>query len=371
MTAVGVGLWAAITIAVAGPATSAEYLPLYVAQSEGYFAQEKLEVTLTTERSESDAALALARGRADIAATSLDAAYRVGHIKGAVPPLLFGLTAAPPVAILVSPSHQETVRSPRDLRGQPVGLPGVGTPEQAMLATILVRAGVKVHHVPLRSFSNRALAGALEQGEVAAAVMADPWVTRLVDESVAVRGAAEGEPRAEMAVRGAAEGEPRAEMAVRGAAEGEPRAEKTAVSILVDLRTRSDAARWLGAETVHAALFVRADSVVGEQDLVALARALLRAVARISEAPAETLAAGLPASVIGQPGDFALRVAGARQSYLPRGRVTEDMLKASVVQARERTEMPAAVNLPWWRWSPLLLTRPLERATVASPPPAR
>ncbi len=357
MTAVGVGLWAAITIAVAGPATSAEYLPVYVAQSEGYFAQEKLDVTLTTERSESDAALALARGRVDIAATSLDAAYRVGHINGALPPLLFGLTAAAPVAILVSPSHQETVRSPRDLRGQPVGLPGVGTPEQAMLATILVRAGVKVHHVPLRSFSNRALAGALEQGEVAAAVMADPWITRLVDE-VVVRGAAGGEPRAEKS-------------AVRGAAGGEPRAEKPAVSILVDLRTRSDAARWLGAETVHAALFVRADSVVGEQDLVALVRALLRAVARISDVPAETLAAGLPASVIGQPGDFALRVAGARQSYLPRGRVTEDMLKASVVQARERTEMPAAVKLPWWRWSSLLLTRPLERAAAASPPPVR
>jgi len=369
MTAAGLGLWAAITIAVAGPATSPEYLPLFVAQSEGYFAQEKLEVTLTIERSESDAAQAMARGRADIAATSLDAAYRVGHVKGALPLLLFGLTAAPPVAILVSPGHKETVRSPRDLRGQPVGLPGVGTPEQAMLATILARAGVKIHHVPLRSFSNRALAGALEQGEVAAAVMADPWVTRLVD--VAVRGAAEGEPRAEVAVRGAAEGEPRAEVAVRGAAEGEPRAEKNAVSILVDLRTRSDAARWLGAETVHAALFLRADAAVGEQDQVALAKALLRAVARVSGAPAETLAAGLPASVIGQPGDFALRVAGARQIYLPRGRVTEDMLKASVRQARERVEMPAAVKLPWFRWSPLLLTGPLERATVAGEPPPR
>ena len=120
MTAAGLGLWAAITIAVAGPATSPEYLPLYVAQSEGYFAQEKLEVTLTTERSESDAAQAMARGRADVAATSLDAAYRVGHVKGTLPPLLFGLTAAPPVAILVSPGHKETVRSPRDLRGQPV-----------------------------------------------------------------------------------------------------------------------------------------------------------------------------------------------------------------------------------------------------------
>jgi ABC-type nitrate/sulfonate/bicarbonate transport system substrate-binding protein len=339
MTAVGLGLWAAITIAVAGPATSPEYLPLFVAQSEGYFAQEKVEVTLTIERSESDAARAMAQGRADIAATSLDAAYRVGHVKGALPPLLFGLTAAPPVAILVSPSHKETLHSPRDLRGQPVGLPGVGTPEQAMLTTILARAGVKIHHVPLRSFSNRALSGALEQGEVAAAVMADPWVTRLVEDKVAVRGAAEGEPRAEK------------------------------IAMLVDLRTRVDAARWLGAETVYAALFVRADSAVGEEDLTALARALLRAVARVSDTPAETLAAGLPAAVIGPPGDFALRVAGARQSYLPRGLVTGDMLKVSVAQARERTEMPAAVRLPWFRWSPLLLTGPLERATVALPPP--
>jgi hypothetical protein len=222
-----------------------------------------------------------------------------------------------------------------------VGLPGVGTPEQAVLATILARGGVKIHHVPLRSFSNRALAGALEQGEVAAAVMTDPWVTRLVED-----------------------------VAVRGAAEGEPRAEKIA-TILVDLRTRSDAARWLGAETVHAALFLRADSAVAEQDLVALAKAVLRAVARVSDAPVEALAAGLPASVIGRPGDFALRVAGARQIYLPSGRVTEDTLKASLRQARERVEMPSAVKLPWFRWSPLLLTGPLERAVAASLPPAR
>lgn len=341
MTAAGLGLWAAITIAVAGPATSPEYLPLYVAQSEGYFAQEKVDVTLTSERSENDAAQAMARGRADIAATSLDAAYRLGHVKGALPRLLFGLTAAPPVAILVSPAHTDTVRTPRDLRGQPVGLPGVGTPEQAMLTTILSRAGVRIHQVPLRSFSNRALAGALEKGEVAAAVMPDPWITQLAEEVV-----------------------------VRGAAEGEPSAEKKA-TILVDLRTRSDAARWLGAETVHAALFVRADAVVSEQDLVALSRALLRAVTRVSEAPAEALAAGLPAAVTGQPADFALRVAGARQSYLPRGRVTEDMLKASLTQARERIDLPAAVKLPWFRWSPLLLTGPLERAAAAGEPPPR
>ena len=323
MTAAGVVLWAAITIAVAGPATSPEYLPLHVAEADGYFAQEALEVTLKVERSEADAAQALARGRADLAATSLDAAFRLGHVSGAPPLLLFGLTAAPPVALLVSPHHRDSVRSPVDLRGQMVGLPGVGTPEQAVLSTILARAGVKVHHVPLRTFSNRGLAGALEQGEVAAGVMADPWVTRLAQDDRA--------------------------------------------GILADLRTRSDAARWLGAETVHAALFVRADRRPGDQELAALCRALLRAVARVGEAPAEALAAGLPASVTGQRDDFALRVAGARQSYLPGGRVTEEVIKSSLAQARERSPLPAAVKLPWWRWPSFLLGGPLEQAAEGSP----
>jgi len=322
-----VGLWAAITIAVAGPATSPEYLPLQVAQAEGYFAQEKLDVTLTFERNEGDAARALARGQADIAATSLDTAYRQGHVAGAPPTLFFGLTAAAPVAILVSPNHKDTVRAPADLRGQPVGLPGAGTPEHAMLNAVLIRAGVKIHQVPLRSFSSRALESALARGEVAAGVMADPLITRMVEEQTG--------------------------------------------SILVDLRQRSDAARWLGAETVHGALFVRAGSALEEHDLTALARALLRAVARVTEATPESLLSVLPQPVTGQPADFRARLEGARQSYLPRGQVTDDMLKASINQARERAPFPSAVKLPWFSWSSLLLSAPLQRALEASSPPAR
>src|SRR5215470_2768860 len=142
MLTLGLGVWAAITIAVAGPPTSAEYLPVHVAQAEGYFAQEKLDVTLRIERSEGAAALALARGQADLVATSIDAAYGQGHVAGEPPLLLFGLTAAPPVAIVVSPSHRGSIRSLADLRGQPVGLPGAGTPEHATLISVLLRAGI-------------------------------------------------------------------------------------------------------------------------------------------------------------------------------------------------------------------------------------
>ena len=101
------------------------------------------------------------------------------------------------------------------------------------------------------------------------------------------------------------------------------------------------------------------------------AGSLSDAVAKVVETPAGALASILPASVTGGAEDFAVRVTGARQSYLPRGRVTEDMLKASLAQARERSPLPAAVKLPWWRWSPLLLTGLLERAAGAGESPPR
>jgi len=321
VTGLGVGLLAAITIAVAGPPTSPEYLPLQVARAEGYFTQENLDVVLKVERTEGDAARSLARGQADLAATSLDTAYRQGHVAGALPPLFFGLTAAAPVAILVSPNHKDTIHAPAELRGQPVGLPGAGTPEHVMLTAVLLHAGVKIHQVPLRSFSNRALEGALGRGEVAAGVMSDPLITRLVEDQTGF--------------------------------------------ILVDLRKRSDAARWLGAETVYAALFVRAGSTLDERELTALARALLRGVTRVTEATPEALMAVLPEPVTGSPADFRARLEGVRQSFLPRGLVTDEVLKASINQARARAAFPAVVKLPWFSWSSLLLGAPLQRALEA------
>ena len=319
MTGLGVGLLAAITIAVAGPSTSPEYLPLQVARAEGYFAQENLDVVLKIERTEGDAARALARGQADLAATSLDAAYRQGHVAGVPPPLLFGLTAAAPVAILVSPNHKDTIRAPAELRGQPVGLPGgAGTPEHVMLNAVLLHADVKIHQVPLRSFSSRALEGVLGRGEVAAGVMGDPLITRMAEDHTGF--------------------------------------------ILVDLRKRSDAARWLGAETVYAALFVRAGTTPDERELTALVRALLRGVTRVTEASPEALMSVLPEPVTGPLVDFRARLDGVRQSFLPRGQVSDEVLKASINQARARAAFPAVVKLPWFSWSSLLLSAPLQRA---------
>src|SRR3970040_1072245 len=101
-----------LTVAVSGPATSPEYLPLRVAHAEGYFAREGLAVTLRTTRAESGAAEALAQAQVDLAATTLQALLRFGpRLPGQTPRVVFGLTAAPPVALLVAGPHTAGVRS--------------------------------------------------------------------------------------------------------------------------------------------------------------------------------------------------------------------------------------------------------------------
>ena len=312
-------LQATLAISVAGPATSPEYLPLHVALAEGYFAEQNVDVHIETARAAPIAAQALSRGRVTLAATSLDAALSLGHSGGKPPRLVYGLTAAPPVVLLApsgSPIHEL-----RNLVGKTVGIPSPGTPEDVALGLLLARAAVRANQVAVESFGERGLAGAIESGAIAAAVMADPWATRLIEEGKAVA--------------------------------------------VADLREPREAARWLGEPTVHAGVFVGA-ARESPADLAALCRALLRAVDRIRTAPAEDLEARLPRVVTGTSDDFALRLRGTRDSYLRDGWVTTDMLAASLRLIRTRAPIPARVDMPF-RLSKLLLLEPLAEALGRRP----
>ncbi len=306
-----------LTISVAGPATSPEYLLLRLAEAEGYFAQENLNVSLQATRSESQTAEALARGQVNLAATSVDAALRLGHLDGAPPRLVFGLTAAPPVALLVPAAQKEAIRSLQDLAGKTVGIPSPGTPEHLMLLSLLAKTGLRLPQLTVQSYGDRGLASAIQSGQVAAAVVGDPWATRLVEEGGAV--------------------------------------------VLVDFRKRGEAARWFGEPAVHAALFTRADSTLGAAELAPLARALLKALERLRAATPEELVGRLAAAAVGPPTDFPLRLRGAREIFLPDGWVTEEMMAESVRLVQERAKLPIKVNIPRNK-SRLLLLEPLGEA---------
>lgn len=309
-------LQATLTIGVAGPATSPEYLPLRVADAAGYFKDEKLAVTLQGFRSSVNAAEALAGGRVDLAATTLDAALRVGHTRGVPPRLIFGLTAAPPVALVVPTARQGEIREVTDLEGKTVGITAPGTPEAEALSALLANAGVRPERVTTASFGERRLAQAVGADEVPAAVIGDPWLTRL-------------------------------------ARDGQ-------VTVVADLRKVADAGRWLGGEGVHAAVFLAPESRLRAADLEPVARALLRAVRLVQTASPVELAALLRGAAVAEADDFALRVEGARAAFLAGGHVTEAALEGGLEMAQARARLPAIVKLkPLER---LLFLEPLQQA---------
>lgn len=294
----------ALVFAVSGPPTSPEYLPVRVAEAEGYFAAEGLAITVKTTRAESGAAEAVAQGQADLAATTLEAILRFGLRATAsqAPRLVFGLTAAPPVALLVAGPHAEAVRSIEDISAMRVGVTTPGAPEHAWFGWLLARVGMSIAQVRVTSLGERGLVAAIDSGEVHVALVPEPMASQLLSQGRA--------------------------------------------KLLADFRTPLAASTSLGSSTVNAAIFARADRRAADRDLAGLARALKKAEQRIRTADARDLAGRLPTRVVGEPTDFEARLAASRGLYLPDGAVTPEQLQQTITIIRTHTPLPQSVKIP-------------------------
>ncbi|MGH7313463.1 MAG: ABC transporter substrate-binding protein [Candidatus Rokuibacteriota bacterium] len=311
----------AFSVAVSGPPTSPEYLPLRVAQAEGYFSREGLSVTLKTTRSEVGAAEALAQGQVDAAATSLEALLRFGPRQPQQRArLVLGLTAAPAVALLVAARLADTVRSVDKLVGLRIGVTAPGAPEQAWLTAVLERGGLKPSEVDIVSLGSRGLASAIARGDVQAGLIHEPLASQLL-----------GEGRA---------------------------------AVLADLRSPDAVRHALGDVTVNAAVFVRTDRRPHDRVLTAFARAMLAAQRRLATAHASTLAERLPGGVVGLPEEFARRLEAARTLYLIDTVVEPEQVSRTIELIRARLPLAAAVRIP--KAAELLHTGPLRQA-IQSP----
>jgi len=291
-----------LTLAVSGPATSPEYLPIWVAAADGHFNRQGLRVTLRMTRSEVGAAEALAQSQVDLAATSLEALLRFGIRDGQNPRLLLGLTAAPPAALVGDAEHGR-LRTVADLTGQRVALSAPGAAEHAWLTLLLARARLTPAQIHLTSVGNRGLERALMSGEVRAALVLEPMASSLLADR--------------------------------------------RTTLLADLRTPAMAQQALGVPTVSAAVFVRAERRPGERELAAFTRAILAAEERLGAhtAPAE-LATKLPKNVVGPSVEaFEARVRQARTLYLADGRVSSEQLEATLELLRGHLPLPARARV--------------------------
>ena len=114
----------------------------------------------------------------------------------------------------------------------------------------------------------------------------------------------------------------------------------------------------IGASTVSAAVFARADRRPPDRALFALGRALKRAEQRIRTGEARELAAKLPTQVVGEPEDFAERIATSRSLYLPDGVVSTDQVQQTIAIIRAHTPLPQSVKIP----------RPEDMLQIKAPP---
>jgi NitT/TauT family transport system substrate-binding protein len=310
-----------MTLAVSGPPSSPEYLPLRVAEAEGYFTREGLSVTLKTTRAEVGAAEALAQGQVELAATSLEALLRFGpRLDKQQGRVVFGLTAAPPVAVLVWTGLGTAIRSIDNLVGLKIGVATPGAPEHTWFGALLARSGLRIAQVELVSLGTRGLVNAVETGDVQAGLVHEPHASRLVAEGRAM--------------------------------------------VLADFRTPDAVRQALRVQTLNAAVFARADRRPPDSDLVALARALLAAERLILTAAPEALARRLPRSVVGTAEEFERRVEATRAMLLPDGWVTAGQLRETIALIRAHLSLPPTLKLgpP----EAMLYHRPLKRA-IESP----
>ena len=177
------------------------------------------------------------------------------------------------MALRLNPARAESIRSPADLLGQTVAVPAPGTAEEQTLGLLLARAGARSAGSRSAAWASRGAARALESGEVAAAVLAEPYVSRLVGDGKA--------------------------------------------AVAIDLRTAAGAAAALGGPTVNAALFARAGTGPEAATLRAVGAALQAAVARVTGSEPAALATMLPTAIVGSPADFAARLRSAGISSCP------------------------------------------------------
>ncbi len=161
--------------------------PLAIAEHEGYFREQKLEIELVTFRRAGDAVAALARGQVDVIAGSVNLVLLNAIEKGAKIRIVADKGHYTPSSCVVSALlvHHDALRdgtlaSLSSLRGKKVDLR-----ENSILSyaydSLLQRDHLTLGDVEMVNLPRGGQLAALQNRAVAAVSAADPWLTQFQD----------------------------------------------------------------------------------------------------------------------------------------------------------------------------------------------
>jgi NitT/TauT family transport system substrate-binding protein len=170
-----------VTIAVGG-ASCLCYLPTVLAYQLGEFKKAGLDVEMVQLKGGSDALKAVIGGSADVVSGYFDHCVNLAAKNQALQSFVV-YDRFPGFALVVSPKHNDTVKSIKDLANKKVGVSAPGSSTDFFLKYILSKNGVDPNSVGVIGVGlGGSAVAAMEQGTIDAAIMLDPAVTVLVNE---------------------------------------------------------------------------------------------------------------------------------------------------------------------------------------------
>jgi NitT/TauT family transport system substrate-binding protein len=246
-----------ITIAVGGGSCLC-YLPTVLAKQLGEYDRAGLAVELVDLKGGSDALKAVLGGSADVVSGYFDHCVNLAAKKQELQAFVV-YDRYPGLVLVVSPSHNGEISSIKDLAGKKVGVSAPGSSTDFFLKYLLKKNGLDPAGTAVIGVGLGATAvAAMEQGQIDAAVMLDPSVTVL-------------------------------------------QAGHADLRILSDTRTQKDTLAVFGGEYPGGALYSTAAWVAShEQDVQALASAIVNTLAWIHSHSAEDIMAKMPPEVVGK-----------------------------------------------------------------------
>ena len=167
-----------VTVAIGGGACLC-YLPTVLAKQLGEYEKAGLAVELVDLKGGSDALKAVLGGSADVVSGYFDHCVNLAAKKQELQSFVV-YDRYPGLVLVVSPSHNDKVKSIKDLAGKKVGVSAPGSSTDFFLKYLLKKNGVAASDVAVIGVGLGATAvAAMQQGQIDAAVMLDPSVTVL------------------------------------------------------------------------------------------------------------------------------------------------------------------------------------------------
>lgn len=168
-----------LTLAVGGK-NLLYYLPLTIAETQGYFKHEGLEVTIADFAGGSRALQALVGGSADVVSGAFEHTINM-QVKGQRLRAFVLQGRAPQIVLGVNPKTMPNFKSVAELKGKKLGVTAPGSSTNVLANFVLGKAGLKPGDVSIIGVgAGSGAVAAMRAGQIDAMSNLDPVITLLV-----------------------------------------------------------------------------------------------------------------------------------------------------------------------------------------------